>query len=261
MSISDERQHLQERFDAFLASSRSEPALNEATRRRLLKALGRMVRDNQRRFASAIDADFGHRPEKETELSEVVPTLQAVQDALSHLGRWMLPQRRKTAFYFWPSRSRALVQPKGVVGIISPWNYPSLLALGPAVGALAAGNRIIVKPSELTPRFSALLKKLLPQALGEDIVHVATGGVEITEAVTSLPLDHILFTGSTRVGALVMQAASKNLTPVTLELGGKSSVVIHSSYSLKDSARRIAHGKLLNAGQTCNAPGYVLVPK
>jgi coniferyl-aldehyde dehydrogenase len=160
-----------------------------------------------------------------------------------------------------PARNRLIPQPLGVVGIIAPWNYPLQLTLAPAIGAIAAGNRVMIKPSELVPHFSALLKELVAQKF--DATEVLVTGIEdeIAKAFAALPFDHLVFTGSTRVGRLVAEAAGRNLTPVTLELGGKSPAIIDPSADLDEAAERIAYGKLLNAGQTCIAPDYALVPE
>jgi coniferyl-aldehyde dehydrogenase len=160
-----------------------------------------------------------------------------------------------------PARAAIQKQPLGVVGIISPWNYPVYLALDPLVGALAAGNRALIKPSELTPQTSDLLKQLIGEVFEPEQVSVVTGGPEIGIAFSKLAFDHLVFTGSTSVGKLVMRAAAENLVPVTLELGGKSPAIVSDNFSLKSAAEKIIHGKLLNAGQTCIAPDYALVPK
>jgi coniferyl-aldehyde dehydrogenase len=160
----------------------------------------------------------------------------------------------------WPGRSRVLRQPLGVVGVISPWNYPVQLALLPALAALAAGNRVMLKPSELTPRTSALLERIVAQHFSADEFAVITGGAHMGEIFSNLPFDHLFFTGSTAVGRKIARAAAENLTPVTLELGGKSPVLIHADADLTVAAPRLATGKLLNAGQTCIAPDYALVP-
>ena len=172
----------------------------------------------------------------------------------------MAPEPREASWIFWPSRAKIRYQPLGVVGVISPWNYPVYLALSPIISALAAGNRVLLKPSELTPRTSALLVTLLEAAVGGDVVRVVTGDAAVGAAFSRLPLDHLLFTGSTPVGHHIMAAASEHLTPVTLELGGKSPVLLHEGCSLRLAAERIMTGKLLNAGQTCIAPDYVLCP-
>jgi coniferyl-aldehyde dehydrogenase len=172
----------------------------------------------------------------------------------------MAPQRVSTALQFMPARNRLMPQPLGVVGIIAPWNYPLQLTLAPAVGALAAGNRLMIKPSELVPRFSALLQEAI--AAKFDATEMLVTGIDedIARSFAALPFDHLIFTGSTRVGRLVAEAAGRNLTPVTLELGGKSPAIVDRSADLGQAAERIAYGKLLNAGQTCIAPDYALVP-
>ena len=187
--------------------------------------------------------------------------LGEIKHAAKHLKKWMAPQRVATALQFMPAKNRLIPQPLGVVGIIAPWNYPLQLTLAPAVGALAAGNRVMIKPSELVPRFSALLKEVI--AAKFDATEMVVTGIEdeIAKAFASLPFDHLIFTGSTRVGRLVAEAAGRNLTPVTLELGGKSPAIVDRSADLGEAAARIAYGKLLNAGQTCIAPDYALVPE
>jgi coniferyl-aldehyde dehydrogenase len=173
----------------------------------------------------------------------------------------MEPEERETSWTSIPSTSQVVTQPLGVVGIISPWNYPLLLALSPLVAALAAGNGALLKPSELAPQTSELLRDLVGAAFAPDHVAVVTGDAGLGEAFARLPFDHLIFTGSTRVGKLVMRAASENLVPVTLELGGKSPTIVGTDFSPRRAAVRIMAGKLLNAGQTCLAPDYVFVPK
>jgi acyl-CoA reductase-like NAD-dependent aldehyde dehydrogenase len=243
------------------AQSRSEPSNSEAERRSLLKALRQVISASAPMFVEAIAQDYGHRSPSETLLAEVVPALIMAGGALSNLKAWMRPERRGRSIEFWPARNQVHRQPKGVVLIISPWNYPLQLTVGPLAAALAAGNRIIVKPSELTPATSALLKQRLEEGLGSDRVTVALGGPEVAEALCRLPFDHILFTGSTAVGKTVMAAAAQNLAPVTLELGGKSPALLHSDCDLPRTVERIVRGKLLNAGQTCIAPDYALVAR
>ena len=229
-------------------------------RRRRLDALRRMVTENRNEFARAIDADFGGRARKETELLEIVPLLGAIRHSGGHLRQWMRDERRAPSLAFKGGRAWVRYEPLGVVGIVSPWNFPLLLCLGPLVDALAAGNRAMVKPSELTPHFSALLEQLVADTFAPDEVAVVTGDVEVAQAFTALPFDHLLFTGSTSVGRHVMRAAAENLTPVTLELGGKSPAIVAADYPEEKAAASIAHGKFLNAGQICIAPDYVLVP-
>lgn len=233
------------------------PALNQR-RDRLMRLRG-LIADNETRFANAISADFGHRATAETILAEVLFLQGEIKHALQHLKRWMAPQRISTQLQFFPARNRLLPQPLGVVGIIAPWNYPLQLTLAPAIGALAAGNRVMIKPSELVPRFAALLQQTVANAFDETEIMVTGIDGDIAESFSALPFDHLIFTGSTRVGRLVAEAAGRNLTPVTLELGGKSPAIVDRSADLDEAAARIAYGKLLNAGQTCIAPDYALV--
>jgi coniferyl-aldehyde dehydrogenase len=225
-----------------------------------LKALADTLRANKDAIAQAISADFGHRAAQETLLAELVPTLAAIRNTRKHLARWMQPERRRVSLSGQPGRAWVEYQPLGCVGIIAPWNYPLLLSAGPLVDALAAGNRVILKPSEMTPQFSALLARLLADAIDPAQVTVATGGPAVAQALCTLPLDHLLFTGSARVGREVMRAAAENLTPVTLELGGKSPAILCRDYDVAAAAKTIAFGKFFSAGQTCIAPDYALVP-
>jgi coniferyl-aldehyde dehydrogenase len=232
-----------------------------ATRRHaLLERLEKALLSYRAEIARAISEDFGHRSSDETELLELVPSIKAIRHAKSHLVRWMRPERRRVALTMQPAQAWVEYQPLGVIGMISPWNYPLFLAASPLADALAAGNRVMIKPSELTPRFSDLLKGIVTEAFDPADVAVVTGGPDIAEAFGKLPFDHLLFTGSTSIGRKVMQAAAANLTPVTLELGGKSPVVVCPDYPTEKAARAIAFGKFVNAGQTCIAPDYVLAP-
>ena len=212
-------------------------------------------------FARAVSADFGRRPRHETLISDGMTVLHAIDHARKHLKHWMRPQRVRTDWLFLPARSEIVAKPLGVIGIIAPWNYPVNLALIPLVDALAAGNHAMLKPSEHTPRTSALLHELIAEAFPRERVAVVQGDASVAAAFAALPFDHLFFTGSTATGAKVMAAAAPNLTPVTLELGGKSPALLAPDYPLKTAAERIATGKLLNAGQTCIAPDYVLLPE
>jgi coniferyl-aldehyde dehydrogenase len=225
--------------------------------RRLLK----LLQDHEADISKAIDADFGGRPAIETELAEIWPSLEEVKGALRHGKRWMKPRRAGVGKWFRPARAQVLPQPVGVVGIIVPWNYPLYLAIGPIVAALTAGNRALVKMSEYTPGFSDLFARLVAGAFAPEELHVVTGDAAVAAAFSALPFDHLLFTGSTAVGRHVMAAAAANLVPVTLELGGKSPAVVTPDYPLDHAVERILAGKLLNAGQTCIAPDYVLLPR
>jgi len=225
-----------------------------------LDKLERAVRKRKEGIAQAIGRDFGNRSKHETFVAEIFVLLGEIRHARQHLRDWMDPQERETSFEFMPATCRILHQPLGVIGIISPWNYPVSLALGPLIAALAAGNRAMIKPSELVPETSELLRDLVADAFPADQVTVVTGGAEVGEAFSRLPFDHLVFTGSTRVGKIVMRAASENLVPVTLELGGKSPTIVGADFNPRVAAERIMAGKTYNAGQTCIAPDYVLLP-
>ncbi|QDH71566.1 coniferyl aldehyde dehydrogenase [Marilutibacter alkalisoli] len=208
---------------------------------------------------AAIRADFGHRSEHENLISETMVVLAEIAHALRHLSRWAKPRRAAVGWKFWPARAQVRPEPVGVVGIMSPWNYPVNLALVPLVSAIAAGNHVYLKPSEHTPRTGAWLRALLADVFPADRVAVALGGPEVGAAFAALPFDHLLFTGSSSVGRKVMAAAAPNLTPLTLELGGKSPAIVCPDYPLASAAARIATGKWFNAGQTCIGVDYVLV--
>ena len=232
----------------------------ERLRRDRLQRLLEITRRNEVDIVAAASEDFGHRAAAETLLGDLLPTIAAIRHAQRHLRRWMAPRRVPTPLHLRPGRSRIMRQPLGVVGVISPWNYPWHLALVPAAAALAAGNRVMLKPSEHTPRVSALLARLVAAQFDAAELAVVQGGTEVAAAFAALPFDHLFFTGSTAVGREVAMAAARNLTPVTLELGGKSPVIFGDVLDLAERARRLAAGKLLNAGQTCIAPDYALVP-
>jgi len=252
---------LDDAFHAMLELTRTRPAPGLEERLERLARLRAVVSDNETRFEQAISADFGHRSSTETAIAESLLVLGEIRHATKHLKKWMAPRRVSTALQFMPARNRLIPQPLGVVGIIAPWNYPLQLTLAPAVGALAAGNRVMIKPSELVPRFSALLKELISAKF--DATEIVVTGIDddIAKAFAALPFDHLIFTGSTRVGRLVAEAAGRNLTPITLELGGKSPAIVDGSADLGQAAERIAYAKLVNAGQTCIAPDYALVPE
>ncbi len=225
-----------------------------------LNKLIRLTEKNETKFIDAISADFGNRSRFETIIAEIVVTVSGAKLAKSQLKHWMRPRGVPTPLHMLPATSRIEPQPLGVVGIISPWNYPLQLAFAPAAAALAAGNHVLIKPSELTPRLSEVMKEAIASEFEESTCAVVTGGVETGVTFSETPFDHLLFTGSTAIGAHVAVAAAKNLTPVTLELGGKSPAIIDPSADLDAAAKSIAYGKMLNAGQTCVAPDYVLAP-
>ena len=251
---------LDDAFHRILVLTREAPAPSLDERLDRLARLKAVISDNESRFEQAISADFGHRCPTETAVAETLLVLGEIRHATRHLKRWMAPRRVSTALQFMPARNRLLPQPLGVVGIIAPWNYPLQLTLAPSVAALAAGNRVMIKPSELVPRFAALLQQVVSSRFDPAEVFITDTDDDIARAFAALPFDHLIFTGSTRVGRLVAEAAGRNLTPVTLELGGKSPAIVDRSADLGQAAERIAYGKLLNAGQTCIAPDYALVP-
>ncbi|MBB5047267.1 coniferyl-aldehyde dehydrogenase [Rhodopseudomonas rhenobacensis] len=255
------RRALDDGFHRMRQVSRQSPPPSLETRRDRLARLRALILDHEERFNAAISADFSHRCAVETQIAETLSVLGEIKHTSKQLKAWMAPRRIATQLQFLPGNNRLLPQPLGVVGIIAPWNYPLQLTLAPAVAALAAGNLVMIKPSELTPRFAALLQETVAATFDPTEMVVTGIDDDIAEAFAALPFDHLMFTGSTRVGRIVAAAAGRNLTPVTLELGGKSPVIIDRSADLDQAAARIAYAKLLNAGQTCIAPDYVLVPQ
>ena len=229
---------------------------------RLSRAIALLV-DHAEEFAAAASADFGHRSREQTLLTDIMPSISALRFARANLARWARGERRRTLFPLGLLGGKARVDylPKGVVGIMAPWNFPVGMVMAPLAGVFAAGNRAMVKPSEFTPRVSDLLADLVSRRFASEELAVFTGGAEVGEAFASLPFDHLVFTGSTGIGRKVMAAAASNLVPVTLELGGKSPTIVSRSADLRQAAGRIALGKLMNAGQICLAPDYVLVPR
>jgi coniferyl-aldehyde dehydrogenase len=251
-------------LNATLARLRAAQQRNVPTYRQRMDDLKRLriaFKARSEEFATAMSADFGRRSRHESLLSDTFTVLKEIDYTRRHLRGWMRPKRALADWLFWPARTEVRYQPLGVVGIIAPWNYPVNLALKPLIAAIAAGNHVMLKPSEHTPRTSELLKKLLDEVFLADRVAVVLGGPEVASAFAALPFDHLFFTGSTAVGRKVMAAAAPNLTPVTLELGGKSPAIVAPDYPLATAVDRIAAGKFLNAGQTCIAPDYVLLPK
>jgi len=246
-----------ERQRQTFASSPSPPL---DVRLQSLDRLAQAIGENAPALASAISTDFGNRSAHETYLLELVPLQNAIRHAKRHLRRWMRPERRRVAVTSQPGAAWVQYQPLGVVGIVSPWNYPLSLALIPVVDALAAGNRVLLKLPELTPSFSALLQRVLSETFPREEVAAIVGDVEVGERFVRLPLNHLLFTGSTATGRKVLAAAAERLTPVTLELGGKSPVIICPDYDPVRAARDITFAKLATAGQTCIAPDYALAP-
>ena len=243
------------------AAQRREGPPNARIRTERLQELEDMVRKRADAFADAISADFGNRSRFETSLLEVAVLVSGIRHARKHVKWWMQPSHREVDLNFWPGSAWVRPEPLGVVGIVSPWNYPLQLALAPLAEALAAGNHAIIKPSEHTVNFSDLLKRAIRETYKEEVVGVVLGGPDVAADFTRQPFDHIVFTGSTSVGRKVAASAAENLTPTTLELGGKSPALICPSGSLTKAVKSIALGKFLNAGQTCIAPDYVLAPR
>ncbi len=226
-----------------------------------LKRLKQALVQSREAIVSAISRDFSGRARDETLLAELLPSIEGIRYTARRVKRWMRPERRYPGILFQPAKARIFHQPLGVVGIIVPWNYPLYLAVGPLTGALAAGNRAMIKTSRNAPEFGRIFKNLMRETFNEDHVAVITAEEASGAAFSEKPWDHLLFTGSTVTGRRVMGAAAKQLTPVTLELGGKSPAIISPKVPMADAAERIAFGKQLNAGQTCVAPDYVLCPK
>lgn len=241
------------------AFARGAPDLD--ARRAALDALHDGVRAHQDALVAAVSEDFGGRAAEETLLLELFPLLAELKHAKGRLAAWARPRRARPVWYLAPASGWVEHQPLGVVGVVGAWNYQLLLSLSPVVGALAAGNHVMVKPSEITPRTAEVIARIVAERFPPAYVTVVTGGAEVAQAFAALRFDHLFFTGSTRVGQLVMQAAARHLVPVTLELGGKSPALVHPACDPAVAAERIVAGKLLNAGQTCVAPDYVLVPR
>lgn len=252
-------------FEAQRTASRKGGVVPWAIRADRLKRLSTLVRDNRSAIAGAINDDFGQRSFHETELLEINHVLDGIGHSLQHGRSWMKMTKRSPGYKYWPGQASILPQPLGVVGVVVPWNYPLELSLGPANSAMVAGNRIMIKLSELTPRFGALLAELVARGFDADELCIVNGGVDAGRAFCGLPFDHLLFTGSTAVGHQVMQAASDNLTPVTLELGGKSPAIFGMQAGpggdYDKAVMRLMIGKTLNAGQTCIAPDYAFIPR
>jgi aldehyde dehydrogenase (NAD+) len=239
-------------------SARSGLMRSEDDRKAQLGQLKRMLEENEERFTAALRSDLG-KSDIEAYVTEVGFTISEVDEALRNLGSWMKPQKAKLPLKFRPGAARIIPQPLGMVLIIAPWNYPLQLTLSPLVGALAAGNTVVLKPSEVSPATSSAMAELIPKYLDERIVAVVEGAVDETTALLNEQFDHIFYTGNGTVGRIVMRAAAEHLTPVTLELGGKSPAIVAADADLDVAARRITWGKFTNAGQTCIAPDYVLV--
>ncbi|MEM1299920.1 MAG: aldehyde dehydrogenase family protein [Pseudomonadota bacterium] len=252
---------MSEHLSAMQSAHKADPVPSAEVRIDRLRRLERALLGAKDELIAAMQADFCHRSAFEADLADITMTLGEIRENRKSLKRWMKPRRVGVPKHFLPARGRVLPQPKGVAGIIAPWNYPVHLAIGPLAAALAAGNRAMMKPSELSPRTSDRMARMIAEAFDPLEVTVVTGGPDVAVAFSALPFDHLMFTGSTKVGRMVAEAAARNLTPVTLELGGKSPTIVGESADLAYSSQRIALGKTANGGQTCVAPDYVLVPR
>lgn len=245
------------------AAFSAELPVSLAARQDRLKRCIAMMIDNAEAFAAALSDDFGHRSKDQSLLTDIAASVRPARHVLKHLEQWMRPEKRKVEFPLGllGASARVEYQPKGVIGIIAPWNFPVQLTMGPLVGVLGAGNRAMVKSSEFTPGVSALFEALGPKYFAEDEVAFFSGGPDVGQAFARLAFDHLIFTGATGIGRHILHAAADNLVPVTLELGGKSPVIVGPSANIKQAAERIVLGKMMNAGQICLAPDYLLVPE
>ncbi|ABO24969.1 coniferyl aldehyde dehydrogenase [Shewanella loihica] len=243
------------------ASFREQGAPSRLQREAQLIALKQALLSHQQAIVEALNADYGHRSPDDSRISDIMPCVNNINYTLKKLKGWMKPSRRHAGILLAPAKVEVQYQPLGVVGIIVPWNFPVMLSIGPLITALAAGNRAMIKLSEFTPETNRVLRQMLAGLFDETQVAVVEGEAEVAAAFSALPFDHLLFTGSTTVGRYVMRAAADNLTPVTLELGGKSPVIIAPDMPLDTAVERMIYGKCLNAGQICVAPDYVLLPK
>ncbi len=230
-------------------------------RDRIDRAIALLV-DHAEDFAKAVSADFGHRSREQTLLTDIMPSVGAMKHAKKHFEAWARGEKRKATFPLGllGAKAEVVFQPKGVVGVVAPWNFPVGMVMVPMAGILAAGNRAMIKPSEFTERVSALFAEVVPKYFAEDEMAVFTGDADVGIAFSKLAFDHMIFTGATSVGKHIMRAAAENLVPVTLELGGKSPTIIGRSADKKKAGERIALGKMMNAGQICLAPDYLMVP-
>ncbi len=256
-SLHDVEQQLSKLQSAFQA----EPFPSETLRKQQLKALKAALLKHKEKLLKAVSADFGSRSDDETLLADIMPVVMSIQHTIKHLRDWMKPEKRGASILFQPVSNYITYQPLGVVGIMSPWNYPVFLSLGPLVAAIAAGNRAMIKPSEFTPYSNRVISEIIREAFTPDEVCMVEGDAQMAAHFSSLAFDHLIFTGSTQVGKKVMAAAAKNLTPLTLELGGKSPAIIADDVSAEFAVERMLYGKCVNAGQTCVAPDYILCPE
>ncbi|NMP30998.1 coniferyl aldehyde dehydrogenase [Thalassotalea sp. M1531] len=251
---------LDQLFEQQKSAFRQQPYPSAEQRIQSLKKLKAAMLAYQDELVSALNSDFGCRSADDSKMGDFMPTLMAIDYSIAHIKKWMKPSKRSVGVLFQPAKAYVMYQPLGVIGIITPWNYPLYLSIGPLATALAAGNTAMIKMSEFTPATNEVLAKMLSENFDSSQVAILGGGPKVAAHFSTKAFDHLLFTGSTRVGKLVMAAAAQNLTPVTLELGGKSPTIIDEQIDMKDAVSRFILGKTLNAGQTCVAPDYILCP-
>lgn len=249
-------------LDRQRAAFMAELPVAASVRKDRLKRAAAMVADNTDRFCDALSEDFGHRSREQSMITDIAASVGPIKHAIKHLDRWSRPERKPLTFPLGLLGAKGTVeyQPKGVVGVIAPWNFPVNLVMSPLAGIFAAGNRAMVKTSEYTPVVAALFEELSPKYFAEDELAFVSGGPEVGKAFAELPFDHLLFTGATGIGKHILHAAADNLTPVTLELGGKSPVILGRDSDIAQATERVVLGKMMNAGQICLAPDYMLVP-
>lgn len=258
-SIITTKEDMLAQFELMRNLTRKQPILDWSDRESLLDALENMLKENKERFAEAIKQDFGHRSKDETSLAEIFPSLHGIAYAKKHGKSWMKTRRAGIYSLYRPAHNEIQPQPLGLVGVMVPWNYPLFLSVGPIIDAITAGNRVMVKMSESAPKFASVFADAVSNYFSADVISVVLGEVDIASAFSEMPFDHLLYTGSTNVGKKIMAAAAPNLTPVTLELGGKSPVIVLDDADLENVVNRVMMGKTINAGQTCIAPDYVLI--
>ncbi len=252
---------MREILDRQRAAFMAELPVSIETRKDRLRRAAALVKDNAARFCDALSEDFGHRSPRQSMITDVVASVSPLKHAEKQITRWARREKKPVMFPLGLLGARAWVeyQPKGVVGIIAPWNFPVNLVMSPLAGVFAAGNRAMVKTSEFTPATAALFEELCPRYFDSAELAFVSGGPEVGQAFSALPFDHLLFTGATGIGRHILHAAADNLTPVTLELGGKSPAILGRSANLAQATERVAMGKMLNAGQICIAPDYLMV--
>lgn len=245
------------------AAFTAELPVSVAVRKDRLKRAVALLVDHGQAFVEAMSEDFGHRSAEQSWMADITASIRTLRHSIRHLEKWMKPERRKLDFPLGLLGAKGVIefQPKGVVGIIAPWNFPVQLTMGPIAGAFAAGNRVMVKSSEYTPSVAALFEEVGPKHFDATEALFVSGGPDVGRAFAELPFDHLIFTGATGIGKHILHAAADNLTPVTLELGGKSPTIIGRSADVAAATQRIALGKMMNAGQICLAPDYLMVPR